>query len=135
MWNVLAYYGYVDESYYLLKQLNKESSNFLEEHKSEMIKVGTKRELKCHYPLFERVVQTLTKRYRYGLYKIRFQVKFPKDFKILNQFLQDYPETEFSHLHLVITEESLVDANAVIDTMRNIGMISQQYDHTYQFLD
>lgn len=132
---VMPYYGYADQCSSLLNSLSKNVREIYQGQHEAFHRIFVKRELKCHYPLFERVLGALEKNYRYEQYKIWFQIKFPKDFPKLEQFIKDHPMIEFSHLHLVVTEESLESANSLIDTMRAQNMINQEYDDSYLFLD
>lgn len=72
---------------------------------------------------------------RWDQYKLDFQLKFPDDFGIFEQFLRDHPTVQFHHLHLVISDDCLEAANKLIDTMREIQMIDDVCGESYKWLD
>lgn len=132
---VLPYYNYSNDCCHLMRSLCKTTKDIYEDNKDNFHRIFSKRDLKLHYPLFERLAPALEKNSRFAQYRLDLQVKFPEDFPKLDKFIQDHPKTEFKHLHLVITEDSLEAANKVIDTMRDVGMINKEVDESYSFLD
>lgn len=133
---ILPYYGYADLSCALLRSLSKSTKEMYENNPDAFHRIFAKRTLKLHYPLWkDRLGPALEKNYRYAQYLLDWQIKFPEDFPVFDEFLRKHPSTRFSHLHLVITEESLENANQLIDTMREIGLINKEVDESYNFLD
>lgn len=131
---LLPYYHYADECHKLMKSLNKNSQKLLEDHVDALIRYCVKRELILHYPLFKSLVAPLVKSRRCQLYTLKVQIKFPDDYDELANFIKENDKVEFSHLHLVIIEDSLDKANAVIDLLREKNIISQEMDDTYDKL-
>jgi hypothetical protein len=132
---LLPFYGYSDDVCNLMTLLCKKTKNYYEDGQLNYHRILKKRILKLHYPKFERIMGALEKRNRWAQFRLDFQVKFPSDFPVLEQFLKDHPKVEFYHLHLVISEDSLSGANKLIDTMRDIGMLGLKCDESYSWLD
>lgn len=132
---ILPFFGYSDQCCSLLASLSKGTREIYHKNLDNFHRIFIKRELKCHYPLFERIQGALEKNHRYSQFKVWLQIKFPKDFPKLEKFIKDHKNLEFSHLHLVITEESLEAANSLIDTMRAEGVLNKEIDDSYSFLD
>lgn len=132
---VMPFFGYSDQCCSLLASLSKGVREIYHKNLDNFHRIFTKRELKCHYPLFEKIMGALEKNHRYAQFRIWLQVKMPKDFSKVEAFLKDHPQTEFSHLHLVVTEEALSSVNSLIDTMRDLGIINPTIDDSYHFLD
>ena len=86
-----------------MKSLCKHTKKMLEDNREAFVRILPKRILKCHYPLFERVVKTLEKHYRWDLFHLDVQIKFIDDFRHLNNFIETHPTVTFKRLHLIIT--------------------------------
>lgn len=86
-----------------MNSLNKHTKEMFENNREAFIRILPKRNLKCHYPLFERVVKTLERNSRWDLFNLDLQIKFIDDFKFLNNFIEAHPSVTFKRLHLVIT--------------------------------
>lgn len=132
---ILPYYHYADQSFFLMEILCKGTNELLEKNVDNFIRILDKRTLKVHYPLFEKVAPALEKNYRYALYKIDIQIKFPNDFDLLNKFIQDHPKINFKQLQLLVTKESLEKVNKTLDILKENAIISKEMDDTYEKLD
>ena len=142
---VMPFYSYSDECCSVMSLLNKRMRKLYLDNSDNFHRKLKKRILYCHYPLFERVVKALEKNNRWAQFKLDIQIKFPKDFPIMDKFLRDHHHVdsedkvtftvEFNHLHLVITEESLADANTLLETMMELKMIDLTDPDTHTWLD
>ena len=131
---MLPYFHYADKTYELMRSLSKNTQNLLDQHVDALIRYCEKRELELHYPLFKSLAGPLTTNKRNELFKLRMQIKFPDDYDEFEKFITSSPKTEFSHLHLVIIEDSLDRANKVIKLLEEQGTISKNMDETYDKL-
>jgi hypothetical protein len=119
-----------------------------------------KRTLMIHYPKLDRIRHALDKQYTYpgtsleesqcnkfAWYKLNLQLKFKEDFGEMAEFLKerhienpDQPGTflssiEFDNLHLVITEDTLEEANKLIKVMKEVKLLNDDNPDSYNFLD
>lgn len=131
---MLPYFHYADKSYALMRSLSKKTQNLLDENVNALIRYCVKRELELHYPLFKSLAGPLMTNKRNELFKLRVQIKFPDDYDELEKFIKGSPNTEYSHLHLVIIEDSLERANRVINLLQENGTVSKNMDGTYDKL-
>lgn len=142
---VMPFYSYSDECCQVMSLLNKRMRKLYQDNSDNFHRKLKKRTLYCHYPLFERVVKALEKNNRWAQFKLDIQIKFPKDFPIMDKFLRDHHNVdqegkitstvEFNHLHLVITEESLADANTLLETLMELKMIDLNDPDSHTWLD
>jgi hypothetical protein len=132
---LFPFFGYADDNCKTLRSLCKKTKEYYESNPEAYHRIFKRRTLKLHYPKFERLVPALEKNNRWSQFKLDFQLKFPDDFPIMEQFIKDHPKVKFSHLHLVINDDSLAAANSLIDTMRSVGMLGERCDRSYAWLD
>eukprot|EP00343_Euplotes_focardii_P008308 CAMPEP_0205819046 /NCGR_PEP_ID=MMETSP0206-20130828/1207_1 /ASSEMBLY_ACC=CAM_ASM_000279 /TAXON_ID=36767 /ORGANISM="Euplotes focardii, Strain TN1" /LENGTH=550 /DNA_ID=CAMNT_0053112095 /DNA_START=13 /DNA_END=1662 /DNA_ORIENTATION=- len=132
---LFPYFDYADSCVSTLRLLSKKTKNLYDDNTAAYHRIFEKRVLKLHYPKFERLIPALQTNSRWAQYKLDFQLKFPDDYGIFEQFLVDHPTVQFEHLHLVISDDSLEAANKLIDTMREIEMLGPNCNETYKWLD
>ena len=132
---LFPYFDYADSCVSTLRLLSRKTKELYDNNSAAYHRIFEKRVLKLHYPKFERLIPALTTNSRWAQYKLDFQLKFPDDYGIFEQFLRDHPTVQFEHLHLVISDDSLEAANKLIDAMREIDMLGPQCDETYKWLD
>ncbi len=132
---LFPYFDYADSCVSTLRLLSKKTKEWYDNNSAAYHRIFQKRTLKLHYPKFERIVTALETNSRWAQYKLDFQLKFPDDYGIFEQFLKDHPTIQFEHLHLVISDDSLEAANKLIDTMREINMLGEKCDESYKWLD
>lgn len=73
-----------------------------DDNREAFVRILPKRNLKCHYPLFERIVKSLEKHNRWDLFNLDLQIKFADDFKHLYDFIERHSTVTFKRLHLII---------------------------------
>lgn len=132
---LFPFFSYADDCCKTLRLLCKKTKEYYDTNPQAYHRIFKKRTLKLHYPKFERLVPALEKNNRWSQFNLDFQLKFPDDFPIMEQFIKDHPKVEFSHLHLVINDDSLVAANSLLHTMRSVGMLGDKCDESYKWLD
>jgi len=132
---LFPFYDYADSCVSTLRLLSRKTKDLYDNNCHAYHRIFAKRTLKLHYPKFERLIPALETNSRWAQYKLDFQLKFPDDFGIFEQFLRDHPTVQFEHLHLVISDDSLEAANKLIDAMREINMLPDKCDETYSWLD